>query len=76
MSPVLPERRLLLDRENPWPGLASYDEEAQRFFKGRGNDTTELLRRVKDAPVTLLFGKSGLGKSSLLRAGLFPVRAR
>jgi hypothetical protein len=31
-----------------------------------------LLRRVVDAPVTVLFGKSGLGKTSLLRAGLFP----
>jgi WD40 repeat protein len=67
---------LSLDRDNPWPGLAPYDEEAQLFFNGRGSDTAELLRRVKDAPVTLLFGKSGLGKSSLLRAGLFPFLRR
>ena len=28
---------------------------------------------VLDAPVTVLFGRSGLGKTSLLRAGLFPL---
>ena len=26
-----------------------------------------------DAPVTVLYGRSGLGKTSLLRAGLFPL---
>ena len=32
-----------------------------------------LLRLVRHAPLTLLYGKSGLGKSSLLKAGLFPL---
>ena len=30
------------------------------------------MRRVIEAPVAVLFGKSGLGKTSLLKAGLFP----
>ena len=45
---------------------------AREYFNGRGGETEDLLRRVVDAPVTVLFGKSGLGKTSLLRAGLFP----
>lgn len=66
----------LLDRENPWPGLESYNEEARDFFNGRTDDVAELLRRVRGTPLTLLYGKSGLGKSSLLQAGLAPVLRR
>ena len=67
-----PPEAAALDRENPWPGLESFDERAREYFNGRGGETEDLLRRVVDAPVTVLFGKSGLGKTSLLKAGLFP----
>src|SRR5215470_2465582 len=62
----------LIDAQNPWPGLSSFDEAAQRFFSGRDAESTELLRLVGQAPLTVLFSKSGLGKTSLLQAGLFP----
>ncbi|MEA2413418.1 MAG: hypothetical protein QOI58_75 [Thermoanaerobaculia bacterium] len=66
-----------LDRDNPWPGLESFEENAQDYFHGRETEAEDLLRRVADAPLTVLFGKSGLGKTSLLKAGLFPrLRAR
>jgi WD40 repeat protein len=65
--------RTRLDHDNPWPGLESYEEEAQYFFYGRERKIEELLNKVLDAPVTVLFGRSGLGKTSLLRAGLFPL---
>ncbi|AUT74391.1 WD40 repeat domain-containing protein [Paraburkholderia hospita] len=61
-----------LDPQNPWPGLASYDESSWEFFSGRGAESDELLRRIVDEQVTVLFGKSGLGKSSILKAGIFP----
>jgi WD40 repeat protein len=61
-----------LDRDNPWPGLESFEENARDYFHGRGSETEDLLRRVADAPLTVLFGKSGLGKTSILKAGLFP----
>ena len=61
-----------LDLENPWPGLDSFEETARDFFHGREAEGDELVRRVVEAPVTVLFGKSGLGKTSLLKAGLFP----
>lgn len=66
-----------LSLEDPWPGLDAFDESAQRFFHGREAEVDELSRHVAEAPVTVLFGKSGLGKTSLLKAGLFPrLRAR
>jgi WD40 repeat protein len=61
-----------LDRDNPWPGLESFEENARDYFHGREAESEDLLRRVADAPLTVLFGKSGLGKTSLLKAGLFP----
>jgi len=61
-----------LDAQNPWPGLDAFDEAGRDFFHGRDEEITDLLRRVREAPLTVLFGKSGLGKTSLLRAGLFP----
>jgi hypothetical protein len=62
-----------LDVENPWPGLASYDEASSPFFHGRNREAAELLRMIRLAALTALYGKSGLGKSSLLQAGLFPL---
>ncbi len=56
----------------PWLGLLPYSEEQQNLFYGREQDTVDLLRLVRREVVTVLFGRSGTGKSSLLKAGLFP----
>lgn len=61
-----------VDAQNPWPGLAPFTEELKDFFHGRAEEAEELLRRVGRQSLTVLFGQSGLGKSSLLQAGLFP----
>jgi WD40 repeat protein len=62
----------VLDAEHPWPGLFPYGEDAHAYFNGRERETVDLLRLVRRDALTLLYGQSGLGKSSLLRAGLFP----
>ena len=61
-----------LDAQNPWPGLAAFTEGDQGFFRGREREADELARLVRRERLTVLFGRSGLGKSSLLGAGLFP----
>jgi WD40 repeat protein len=64
---------LQLSPDNPWPGLGSFGESDAAYFHGRSKETADLLRLVKRELLTLVFGRSGLGKTSLLRAGLFPV---
>ncbi|MBT0669331.1 hypothetical protein HT136_13245 [Novosphingobium profundi] len=61
-----------IDPEHPWPGLVAFDEPSQDLFFGRDDPAEELMRFVQRDIVTLLFGRSGLGKTSLLQAGLFP----
>jgi WD40 repeat protein len=66
----------IVDPQNPWPGPDAYDEASRDFFKGRGAEAAELLRLIRVAPLTVLYSKSGLGKTSLLQAGLFPLLRR
>ena len=61
-----------VDADNPWPGLAAFDESASEFFHGRADEISRVLHTVLDNPMTVLYGRSGMGKTSLLRAGLFP----
>jgi hypothetical protein len=56
----------------PWPGLIAFTEAVSQFFFGREIENDELFRLVRRDLVTLLFGQSGLGKTSLLQAGLVP----
>ncbi len=72
-SPAGATLAIELDAQAPWPGLAAYDESSRAFFFGRGEESGELLRMVRLAPLTVIYGKSGLGKTSLLQAGLYPL---
>lgn len=57
--------------KNPWLGLESYKE--GEILYGRDDDIRNLSLRVLYDTCTLLYGKSGIGKSSLLNAGILPV---
>ena len=67
-----PEFGTTVDARNPWLGLASFTEETRAYFFGRDEEVVELVRRVQRKLLTVLFGQSGLGKTSILRAGLVP----
>ncbi|HEV7508564.1 MAG TPA: hypothetical protein VGS07_27025 [Thermoanaerobaculia bacterium] len=66
-------QRQALSPDNPWPGLDPFDETDRDYFHGRAAESGELLQRVRRELLTVLFGRSGLGKTSLLKAGLFPL---
>ncbi|GGL13995.1 hypothetical protein Sme01_70790 [Sphaerisporangium melleum] len=58
------------ETQSPYVGLAAFQvADTGRFF-GRERLTDELLTRVRDRRLLVVFGASGVGKSSLLRAGL------
>ena len=72
MSEIQGLDRIVLDAENPWPGLHEFDERGKDFFNGRDCELADLLRIVNAATLTVLFGASGVGKTSLVLAGLVP----
>ncbi|MFL6592592.1 MAG: hypothetical protein ACJ8GK_07800 [Luteimonas sp.] len=72
MSPADGDAAGTVDPQNPWLGLFSYSEATLAYFHGRDEETGELARRVQRKLLTVLFGQSGLGKTSLLRAGIVP----
>ncbi len=47
-----------------------YTEEDALFFFGREQWQKLIIGKLKTCPITLLYGESGVGKSSLLRAGV------
>lgn len=60
------------DSENPWIGLESFTEETRAYFFGREEEIGELVRRIERKLLTVFFGQSGLGKTSILNAGISP----
>ncbi len=62
----------LLDQDHPWPGPDSFRPEDAAFFRGRDSEIKQLLQLIRRAPSIVLFGASGLGKTSLINAGIVP----
>lgn len=71
-APAEPAPSARVSPDNPWPGLETFTESMRGYFFGRGEEIEELFRLVKREALTVFYGQSGLGKSSLLQAGLFP----
>ena len=63
---------LLVDAQHPWLGLLPLKEEHARFFFGRDAEIAEILLRIRENTLTVLFGQSGLGKTSVLGAAVVP----
>ncbi|MFI5335851.1 MAG: hypothetical protein ACHQ5A_03655 [Opitutales bacterium] len=72
MSTAPPAPIATVDAQHPWLGLVSFTEETRGYFHGREEEAAELSRRVQRKLLTVLFGQSGLGKTSILQAGLVP----
>jgi WD40 repeat protein len=55
---------------SPYKGLSSFAEADASFFFGREEETSIIAANLVASRLTLLYGASGVGKSSLLRAGV------
>jgi WD40 repeat protein len=69
------ENRLGTDRfedalPSPYKGLSFYSERDAPFFFGREEETSIIAANLVASRLTLVYGASGVGKSSLLRAGV------
>lgn len=56
---------------NPWLGLRSYQEGETLY--GRTEEIASLVQCILANVQTVIYGKSGIGKTSLLNAGVFPL---
>lgn len=71
----LPDIRSQNLPDNPFPHLKSFNQDYAPVFFGRGHDIRRLYNQITNtegAPIILLYGQTGVGKSSLLNAGLIP----
>ena len=83
LEPLLPGRRGWSGNDdgdespdNPYVGLAAFQEsDAARFF-GRDQDISSMLTRIRNHRLVTVAGASGAGKSSFVRAGVIPALAR
>ncbi|MCY1019475.1 bifunctional serine/threonine-protein kinase/formylglycine-generating enzyme family protein [Pyxidicoccus sp. MSG2] len=57
---------------NPYRGLAPFEAEHRALFFGRDADIRAVIERLRQQPMVLVAGDSGVGKSSLCRAGVLP----
>jgi WD40 repeat protein/DNA-binding SARP family transcriptional activator len=57
----------------PFKGLAPFEASDADFFCGRESLVSELIARLAEWPLVGILGPSGIGKSSLLRAGVLPA---
>ncbi len=73
-DPKLKPAPKLTEKNNPYRGLQSFEEEHSQLFFGRKELVKELYEKISNASssLTVVLGVSGSGKSSLVKAGLIP----
>ena len=68
MTPAEPQAELI--KACPYRGLVPYFEDDAEYFFGRQSDTQIIVANCLTTRVTLFYGASGVGKSSVLYAGV------
>jgi hypothetical protein len=56
-----------------YPGSRPFEADEKDLFFGRSDDSQKLYQQILNEKTVLLYAKSGLGKSSLINAGLLPL---
>ncbi len=63
-----------IEHEDPYPGLASFQQEDAEFFFGREAEVEAIWKKLQQSHLLGLIGPSGSGKSSFINAGLLAAR--
>lgn len=64
---------IALPEGNPYRGLQAFEAEHRSLFFGRDVEIRAILDRLRNDSFVLVAGTSGVGKSSLCRAGVLPT---
>lgn len=62
-----------MTKQYRYPGVSPFSKEQASLFFGRSEDIQNLAELMSRHQQVLLYSKSGLGKSSLINAGLLPL---
>ena len=74
LEQVAPTHRAVpLPTGNPYRGLRPFDAEHRALFFGRDADVQAVLERLRSDSLVVVASDSGVGKSSLCRAGVLPL---
>src|SRR3954469_6660253 len=58
------------ERRRPYVGLRPYSEKDAAFFFGRESERDIIISHLMASRLTILYGATGVGKSSILHAGV------
>ena len=58
--------------EGPYLGLRPFERKDAQLFGGRGQSIRDVYDALSNHQITVLYGQSGVGKTSLLQAGVLP----
>jgi putative ribosome biogenesis GTPase RsgA len=59
----------MTDKIRRYPSIRAFQRNEQQLFIGRETETQQLFNKVISQNITLVFARSGIGKSSLINAG-------
>jgi len=75
-NPLVPETATPVLPSRPYKGLDSFTSADEAIFTSRLEESCHLTNRILAHRLTVLYGESGSGKTSLLQAGAGPRLAR
>ena len=70
MTVEAPPRPQVVVPATPYVGLTPFTESDAPFFFGREKERRIISANLQASRLTLLYGASGVGKSSIIRAGI------
>ncbi len=64
--------RFIKKNASPYKFLTSYTAQDRALFKGRDDEIKQVVRQIGEQRLLVVYGQAGVGKTSLLAAGVIP----